>query len=129
VALDFLNTDELGQIREDLMGLVTDPQTGGSVIYQSFVSKGSFNPNTGGVPLVFAGTWVDMYRRPISEFEVENSGGRYQVGDYIYYAPVEILILPKKDDRLVDGGQTRYVVSFTTDSIEVFHSLVCRNLG
>ena len=127
--LDFLTTDELDLIQSDLMDLVTDPQTGGSVIYQSFVSRGTFDPNTRRITENFAGTWVNIYNRPISEDEVSNAGGRYQLGDYIYYVPVELITLPKKDDRLVDGGQTRYVVGFSTDSIETYHSLVCRNLG
>ena len=126
--VDFLTQAELDLIRSDALSLVTDPQLSGSVIYQSFVGRGTFDPSTGKIVQTFAGTWVNSYKRLLTESEIDPTQGRYQLGDYIYYALVTQITLPKKDDRLIDGAHTRYVLEYSTDSIAVYHALVCRNV-
>lgn len=128
MALDFLTTEEVALIRGDVADLVADPQLSGSVIYQAFVGRGTFDPNSQKIVQNFAGTWINAYSRRITETEIDTSDGRYQLGDYMYYVTVAEIILPKKDDRLIDGANTQYVFEFTTDSIKVFHALVARNL-
>lgn len=128
MALEFLTPAELVQLRDDLQSLVTDPQVGGSVIYQSFMSRGTFDPNNGKITQNFAGTWINTYKRLLTESEIDPTAGRYQLGDYIYYAPMTQIILPKKDDRLIDGVHTRYVLEYSTDSIAIFHAIVVRNV-
>lgn len=126
--MDFLDDAELALIRQDVRDLTQDTQIGGTVIYQSWVSKGTFDPNTSTISTIYAGTWVPTYKMPVSENEVIESDGHYQMGDYRYYFSYLDIIAPKKDDRIIDGT-TRYVVGFTTDSIKAFHSIVMRNLG
>lgn len=126
--MDFLDDAELALIRQDVRDLTLDPQIGGSVVYQSWVSKGTFDPNTSIISDIYAGTWVSTYRMPVSEDEIVNSDGHYQMGDYRYYFSCLDIVTPKKDDRIIDGN-TRYVKGFTTDSIEAFHSVVVGNLG
>lgn len=125
--MDFLDDFELALIRQDVQDLTRDSQIGGTVIYQSWVSKGTFDPNTATIANVYAGTWTHTYRMPVAEDEIIESDGHYQRGDYRYYFSCLDIVTPKKDDRIVDGT-TRYVVGFTTDSIEAFHSIVMRNL-
>ena len=126
--MDFLDDAELALIKQDVQDLTQDSQTGGTVIYQSWVSKGTFDPNTGAIANVYAGTWVSAYKMPVGEDEIISSSGHYQRGDYRYYFSTIDIGTPKKDDRVVDGT-TRYIVGFTTDSIETFHAIVLRNLG
>ena len=136
MALDFLSDDELSLIRSDFSDLVQDPQVGGTVLYNSFVSTGSFDPTSGQVSETYAGTWIHVFRQPFDELEMEERRSismappeRYQVGTYHYLIAAAEVGLPKKDDRIVDGGSTRYVVSFITDVLGVFHSIEARNLG
>lgn len=126
--MDYLNDFEVSLMREDLRDLLADQQLGGSLIYQAYVGRGSFNPSSGGFTETFAGTWINSYARSISDDEVDSSGGRYQLGDYVHYVSTTDIILPKKDDRLVVGSRTRYVVGFTTDSVNIFHSIIVRGL-
>lgn len=126
--MDFLSDYELALIRQDVRDLTRDPQIGGTIIYQSWVSKGTFDPNTGARANVYAGTWTHTYKMPVGEDEIIESSGHYQRGDYRYYFSYLDIVTPKKDDRIIDGT-TRYVIGFTTDSIKAFHSIVMRNLG
>lgn len=126
--MDFLDDFELALIRQDVRDLTQDAQIGGSVIYQSWVSKGTFDPNTSTISTVYAGTWVNTYKMPVAEDEIIRSDGHYQMGDYRYCFSCVDIITPKKDDRIIDGT-TRYIIGFTTDSIESFHAIVLRNLG
>lgn len=126
--MDFLNNVELALIRQDVRDLTADPQVGGTVLYQSWVSKGTFDPNLGSIVSSFAGTWVSAYKMPIGENEIIESDGHYQLGDYRYYFSYLDIRTPKKDDRITDGT-VRYLVGFTTDSIKAFHAIVMRNLG
>lgn len=126
--MDFLNDAELALIRQDLRDLTTDSQIGGTVLYRSWVSKGTFDPNLGSIVTTYAGTWVSTYKMPVGENEVIESDGRYQIGDYRYYFSYLDITTPKKDDQIIDVT-TRYVVGFTTDSIKAFHAIVMRNLG
>lgn len=126
---DFLDASERTLIQQDVRDLTMDPELGGTILYRSFVSRGTFDPNTGGVVSVFAGTWTYTYRMAIGEEEITASGGYYQHGDYRYYFSPMDIGLPKKDDRIIDGPHTRYVVGFSTDSVQAFHVVVVRNLG
>lgn len=125
---DVLNAEELQQIRDFAQAVIDDPQLSGSITYQSFVGRGTFDPLLGKVAQTFAGTWVHTYSRPITDHEVKMANGHYQTGDWFYYIAPRDVVLPKKDDRIVDGGRTRYVYEFTTDSIKTFHVIVARDI-
>ena len=128
MATDFLTAAEKSQMRADLLDLVQDPQVGGTIRYDSFVSRGAFSPTTGQVSETYAGTWVDMMRFDLMEPELASSGGQFQFGDSRYMIPVAQVGIIKKDDRIFDDV-TRYVVRSSTDAAYIFHAVIVRNLA
>lgn len=126
--VDILTQEERSYIFEDVQSMIDDPQIGGSIIYQSFVSRGTFDPTTGKTTNVFAGTWINTSGRAISDYEVKISDGYFQTGDYYYYVATRDIIKPKKDDRFIDSGTTYFVYEFTTDMLKSFHTLVSRKI-
>ena len=129
MALDFLTAREKTLITGDFSDLVADTQIGVAITYKAFSSKGAFSPTTGKVTETYTDSSINAFRMPLSDREVRDSGGKYQVGDYRYFIRVSDIATPKKDDRVVDGSVTRYVITWSVDPLRVFHSLVARNLG
>lgn len=129
MALDFLTAREKDLITEDFSNLVANTQLKVSITYKTFSSKAAFAPTTGKVTETYTNSIINAFRMPLSDREVQDSAGRYQVGDYRYFIRVSDVATVKKDDRLVDASITRYVISFFTDPVKVFHTLVARNLG
>lgn len=115
-------------MQQDLLDLTQDPQIGGTIRYDSFVSRGAFSPTTGQVSETYAGTWVNMMRFDLMEPELELSGGRFQFGDSRYMIPVAQVGVVKKDDRIFDNV-VRYVVRSSTDAAQLFHAVIVRNLA
>lgn len=128
MATDFLTAAEKAQMQQDLLDLVRDPQVGGTVRYDSFVSRGAFSPTTGQVSETYAGTWVDMMKFELMEKEFDLSGGQFQAGDTRYMIPVAQVGIVKKDDRIFDGA-IRYVVRSATDAAKLYHAVIVRNLA
>lgn len=126
---DFVTANEKTLMSDDFTDLIGDASVGVSVTYQPFSSKGSFSPSTGEVTETFgADQTINAFRVPVSDREIEASGGKYQAGDWRYLIRVTDVATPKKDDRIVDGSITRYVVTWATDPLRIFHSLVVRNI-
>lgn len=130
MATDFITVNEKTLITDDFTDLVGDDSVGVSITYRPFSSKGAFSPSTGKVVETYAADQtINAFRVPVTEREIENSGGKYQAGDWRYLIKVADVATPKKDDRVIDGSITRYVIGFTSDSLRIFHSIVVRNLG
>ena len=129
MSTDFLTIEEKQLMVDDFHDMINDDQVGISITYKTFVSKGVFDPITGKVVPVFTDTVIQAIRMPITEKEVSDSGGRYQAGDLRYLIRTVDVPAPKKDDRLVDGVATRYVIESSTDTLRVFHSVIVRNLS
>lgn len=133
--MDFLTQQERNLMASDIIDLTTDPQMRGTVLYKSYSGVARFSPISGSISATYAGTWISVIRVPIDEREIEVTGGagvpdsRYQLGDYSYLVPVSVLGIVKKDDRIVDGGIERYVYEYKTDAINIFQSILVRNLG
>ncbi len=128
MATDFLTAAEKLLMQQDLLDLVQDPQIGGTVRYDSFVSRGAFSPTTGQVSEVYAGTWVDMMKFELMEKEFDLVGGQFQAGDSRYMIPVAQVGVIKKDDRIFDKV-TRYIVRSSTDAARIYHAVIVRNLA
>lgn len=129
MATDFLTGIEKTLMTDDFADFVGDGQIRVSITYKAFSSKGTFSPSGGSVAITYSDSTVNAIRIPISDREIELSNGKYQVGDYRYMIKVSDIATPKKDDRIVDGSITRFLVSWTTDLLRIFHSIVTRNLG
>lgn len=129
MATDFLTAKEKTLITDDFNDLISDASIGVSITYRPFSSKAAFSPSTGRVVETFASDQtVNAFREPLSDHEIEVSNGKYQVGDWRYMIRVTDVATPKKDDRVIDGSTTRYVVNWGTDPLRVFHALVVRNI-
>jgi hypothetical protein len=129
VALDFLTAVEKTLITDDIADLVADAQVRVSITYKAFSSKGAFAPSTGKVAETYSDSSINAVRFPISEREVERAAGKYQVGDYRYMIKQADIATPTKNDRIVDGSNTRFLVSWISDPLGIFNSIVARNLG
>lgn len=130
MATDFLTTREKTLITDDFNDLISDASVGVSITYRPFSSKAAFAPSTGKVAETYStDQTINTFRTPISEQEIADSAGKYQVGDWRYLIRVADVATPKKDDRIIDGSITRYLISFGTDSLRIYHSIVARNLG
>lgn len=130
MATDFLTANEKTLMTDDFADLVGDASVGVSITYRPFSSKGSFSPSTGQVAETYStDQTINAFRVPITEREIENSGGKYQSGDWRYLIKVGNVATPKKDDRIIDGSITRYVIGFVTDPSRIYHSIIVRNLG
>lgn len=130
MATDFLTTKEKTLITDDFNDLINDASVGVSITYRPFSSKAAFSPSTGRVIETYsADQTINAFRTPVSEREVELSNGKYQVGDWRYLIRVTDVATPKKDDRIIDGSITRYLISFGTDPLRTYHSIAARNLG
>lgn len=125
---DFLDDGELAMIRADVQDIVTNDHLGGAITYRVFVSKGTFDPNSGVTSGSYNNRTLNVAHRTMTVMEIEESGGYYQMGDHIYTVAYADLTEPKKDDRIIDNGRTRFVLNFATDSIKTFHSIVCRDV-
>lgn len=129
MATDFLTANEKTLITADFKDFIGDASIGISITYRPFSSKGAFAPSTGKVAETYStDQTINAFRAPISDREIEASGGKYQAGDWRYMIRVADVATPKKDDRIIDGTITRYVVSFTTDPLRIYHSLIVRNI-
>ena len=131
MALDFLTAAERELIKSDFHDLTTDPQVAVPLTYQRYTGRGAFVPGTGIVE-TYAGSAITAFRAPISEFEIAESAGVYQVGDYRYLIEAaSIGYGANTKDRIIDGAVTRFVVNFDNDPIQgsVFYSTVARDVG
>lgn len=130
MATDFLTANEKTLFTNDFKDLIGDPSIGVSITYRPFSSKGTFAPSTGKVVETYgADQTINAFRAPISEREIEASGGKYQAGDWRYMIRVADVATPKKDDRIVDSTIVRYVTLFSSDPLRIFHSVIVRNVG
>lgn len=127
--IEFLYPYELALMQSDADSFVQDQQFAGSVLYRSFVGRGSFNPSTGKQVAVYAGTWVDAVRALVEDQELPNSESRYQMGLVAYMVRPTDVRIPKKEDRITDPefGE-HYVNGYITDITRTLHSIICRNL-
>ena len=125
---DFLDDAEIAMIREDIQDIVGNEYLGGTITYRSFASKGTFDPNLRRIGGSFNNYSINAAGRSMTIMEIDESAGFYQKGDYIYTVAYEDLTEPKKDDQIIDGSRTRRVFDFSTDSIQTFHSIVCRDV-
>lgn len=126
--MDFLTAREKTLITEDFGDLTNDTQTGISVTYKSFTSKAAFNPQSGSIVSTYASSTIQAFRSPLTDKEVFESGGRYQLGDIRYLVAVSDISNPKKDDEITDSGKLRLVYEHSTDPLSIFHSIIARNL-
>lgn len=127
---DFLTANEKTLFTNDFKDLIGDASIGISVTYRPFSSKGTFSPSTGKVVETYAADQtINSFRAPLSEREIETSGGKYQAGDWRYLIRVADVATPKKDDRIIDSTIVRYVIGFSSDPLRIMHSIVVRNLG
>lgn len=130
MATDFLTTKEKTLFTDDFNDLISDASIGVSITYRPFSSKAAFAPSTGKVAETYsADQTINAFRVPLSEREIEVSGGKYQAGDWRYLIRVTDVATPKKDDRIVDSTIVRYVIGFTTDPLRIYNSVIVRNLG
>ena len=128
--LEFLYPYELSMMQGDADSFVQDRQFAGTVLYRSFVSRGSMDPTTGRQIAVYAGTWVNAVRALVTDVEQLSSESRYQLGNVTYLIrPTEVRV-PKKEDRIADPlyGE-HYVNGYATDIARTLHSIICRNLS
>lgn len=130
MATDFLTAAERELILNDIHDLVTDEHMAVPGTYYRFVSAGTFVPTVGQVPQ-FIGSPITTFRAPIAEFEVEESAGMYQLGDYRYI--IEAAQIGYKAitlDRIYDEGM-RFVVNVKRDPVQgsIFYSVVARDVG
>lgn len=128
MATDFLTAAEKALMQQDMLDLAQDPQTGGTIRYDSFVSRGAFSPTTGQVSETYAGTWVNAMRFDLMETELSFSFGHFQFGDSRYMIPVAQVGVIKNDDRIFDDV-TRFVVRSSTDAAQLYHAVIVRNLA
>lgn len=129
MATDFLTANEKTLFTNDFKDIIGDASIGISITYRPFSSKGAFAPSTGKVAETYStDQTINSFRAPVSDKEIESSGGKYQAGDWRYMIRVADVAIPKKDDRIVDGTITRYVVSWTSDPLRIYHSLIVRNI-
>lgn len=129
MATDFLTAEEKTLIVADFGDLINDPEVGVDITYEVFVSKGAFNPSTGQVTLTFTSFPLRAFRSALRDREIAESGGLYQSGDVRYLIRRSDVVAPKKDDRIIDGIKTRYVIEVGTDVSDTFHAVVGRNLS
>lgn len=129
MATDFLTAVEKTLITDDVADLVADAQMKVSLTYKAFTSIGTFDPATGKKAETYTNSSINAVRFPISEREVERSVGKYQVGDYRYLIQQADIATPTKSDRIVDGSITKFLVSWISDPLSIFHSVVARSLG
>jgi hypothetical protein len=122
---DFLTPDELSLIQGDFTDLIEDTQVGVSVTYQTLTGLGAYSRTTQSKTPTFTSATVSAFRAPITEAEE----GLAQIGDYRYLISVTDIAAPKKDDRIVDGTSTRFVVESRQTPIPVFHSVLVRDVG
>lgn len=130
MATDFLTAVEKTLMTDDFNDLIGDASVGVSITYRPFSSKAAFAPSTGKVVETYStDQTINAFRAPVSEREIATSGGKYQAGDWRYLIRVADVATPKKDDRIIDGSITRYIVGFTTDPLRIMHSITVRSLG
>lgn len=130
MATDFLTSAERELILNDVHDLVTDEQMSVPGTYYRFTSAGTFVPTVGQVPQ-FIGSPISAFRTPVNEFEVAESAGMYELGDYRYL--IEAAQIGYKAitlDRIYDEGM-RFVVNIQRDPVQgsVFFSIVARDVG
>lgn len=128
MATDFVTAEELTLITNDFADLVADTQVRTAITYKVFVSKGTFDPATGKETETFTSLSINSFKYSINEEEINASGGKYQLGDYRYMIQVSDITTPKKDDQIVDGSATKYIVTYGTDILGVFHAIVARDI-
>ena len=127
---DFLTANEKTLFTNDFKDFIGDASIGISITYRPFSSKGDFAPSTGKVVETYStDQTINSFRAPVSDKEIENSGGKYQAGDWRYMIRVADVATPKKDDKIIDSGVTRYIMGFTHDPLRIFWALMARNLG
>ena len=126
--VDFLSQEERDLMGEDFRSMVEDPQVGREIIYRAFNSRNTYSPVSGSITENITEYPIYALRAPISERQITLSNDKYQVGDIRYMIPYEDVPSPKKDDRIVDGTNTLYVVDTLTDSLSVFRSIIARNI-
>ena len=125
---DFLTAEERKVMAEDFQDIVEDPAIGAEITYRAFNSKGTFSPTSGSILDNTTDYSIYALRAPISERQLTISNDKYQVGDIRYMVPYNDIPSPKKDDRIIDGTNTLYVVDTLTDPLSVFRSIIARNL-
>jgi hypothetical protein len=128
--LDFITQAEKDLLTEDFSDMVSDADMTVTIIYQRSTGQGTFDPTTGTRTPTFDDFETVSFRQPIAsdEFAVEG----YEIGDVRYlmrrsdFEPTQI---PATEDRIVEGGETRFVVEVREDPIGIFYSIVARDIG
>ena len=128
MALDFLTAEEKQMMTDDASDMIDDEQLQTVVTYKTFVSRGTFSATTGQVSETYTNSTVNTVRFPLAEAEIRNSGGAYQKGDYRYVLKTADVATPKKDDRILEGSVTRYPFDWSTDPLNIFHTIIARKL-
>ena len=128
MALDFLTEDEKALITDDFSDLVNDEEASVEITYKTFTSSGTFDPDTGQMTPTYTSKTIRAFRMPVSERSVPLGGtqGPYQLGDVRYLVKVTDVVTPTKNDRIVDGGIERFVESFSTTPVRIFHDILAR---
>ena len=126
--MDFVTSEEKTLITQDFADLVGDTDCNTAITYKTFVSRGAFDAATGQVSETYTDSSINSFRFPMTEAEIKNSGGAYQKGDYRYMVQTADITTPKKDDKIVDGSVTRYPFDWSTDVLNIFHTIVARKL-
>ena len=112
----------------DFADIVSDPSIRGTINYRKYASRGTFLPSAGSIVTNFQDNWINTIRAPVSEKQVQLSGGAYQTGDIRYMIQYADINAPTKDDRIVDEGKTMYAIDLLTDPLRIFHSVISRNV-
>lgn len=122
---DFLTSDELSLVQGDFASLIADPEVCVEITYQELTGRGSYSRSTQSQTPTFSNCLITAFRAPIEE----GTEGNAQIGDYRYLISVEDVEAPKKDDRIIDGNATRFVVATRSTPIPLFHSVLVRDVG
>ena len=128
MALDFITAEEKQMMTDDFADIVADEQLQTEITYKVFTSRGTFSATTGQVSETYTNSTLDSVKFSLTEAEIRNSGGAYQKGDYRYMIKTADIATTKKDDRIVDGSTTRYPFDWSTDPLNIFHTIVARKL-
>jgi hypothetical protein len=122
---DFLTSDELSLVQGDFASLIADPEVCAEITYQTLTGRGTFDRSTQQRIPTFSNCLISAFRAPIEE----GTEGNAQIGDYRYLISIEDVEAPKKDDRIIDGDSTRFVVATRSTPIPLFHSVLVRDVG
>jgi hypothetical protein len=122
---DFLTSQEFSLVKDDFAALIADPEVCVEITYQELTGRGTFDRSTGQRAPTFSDCLITAFRAPITE----DSGGNAQIGHYRYLISREDVEAPKKDDRIIDGDNTRFVVTARETPIPLFHSVLVRDVG